>query len=61
MKFVISWICMSILGFLGLAILAVVGHAIDWMNITVGAVLFGLLLTWTFHPIAPKDFLGQHR
>ena len=52
---------MSILGFLGLAVLAVVGHAIDWMNITVGAVLFGLLLTWTFHPIAPKDFLGQQR
>ncbi|ALN77748.1 hypothetical protein [Staphylococcus agnetis] len=61
MKFVISWICMSILGFLGLTLLAVVGHNIDWMNILMGAALFGLLLTWTLHPIAPKAFLGQHR
>ncbi|UXU54861.1 hypothetical protein MUA11_11340 [Staphylococcus agnetis] len=61
MKFIMTWLCMSLLGFLGVTLLAVVGHDIDWMNMTLGAVLFGLLLTWTFYPITPKDFLGQHR
>lgn len=61
MKFIISWLCMSILGFLGLMLLSIVGHHFDWMNIVLWAVLFGLLMTWTCHPIKPKDFLGQHR
>lgn len=61
MKFIRSWLILSVLGFLVLTVLAVLGHGFDWMNTVIGSVLLGLLLTWTVHPMMPKDFLGQHR
>lgn len=60
MKMLATFIVTSLLSFVGFSIAGFVASNIEWLQITAMSLLVGLLITWTFNPIAPFNFKKQH-
>lgn len=60
MKMFITFLVTSLLSFIGFAVAGFVASDVQWVHITAMSLLVGLLITWTFNPIAPFNFKKQH-
>ncbi|SUM58539.1 Uncharacterised protein [Staphylococcus microti] len=60
MKMFVTYIVTTLLSFVGFAIAGFVANDMEWLQIAIMSLLVGLLVTWTFNPIAPFNFKKQH-
>ncbi|MCS4485751.1 hypothetical protein [Staphylococcus americanisciuri] len=60
MKMLVTFIVTSLLSFVGFSIAGFVASDMEWLQIAMMSLLVGLLMTWTFNPIAPFNFKKQH-
>ena len=60
MKFIGSWLILSVLGFLVLTVLAVLGHGFDWMNTVIVAVSYTHLTLPTIIPECRSRWSPYH-